>query len=198
MGEVPRVSPQAGIGGAELPQMGALLRYLQGQVQEGTPVAAVAGVAATGTITITNNANVAEDDTVTVGSTVLTFVEEDPGDGEVEIGGSAGATRDNLLAALEAIAEDEGVVVASSSTAAITVTALQPGTAGNAIALAENSTGITASGSGFLASGVDQVLGTAAQPLTFMTNGTNLYVTLAETTETNTSGWRQITVGSLS
>lgn len=198
MAEVPRVTKQAGIGGAELPQMGALLRHLQDQVQEGTPVAAVAGAAATGTITITNNANVDPGDTVTVGETSLTFVESEPEAGEVEIGGSAGATRDNLLAALEEIADDEGVVVASSSTAAITVAAAQPGVAGNAIVLAEDSDGITATGSGFLASGVDQVLGTAAQALTFMTDGTNLYVTLAETTETDTSGWRQITVGSLS
>lgn len=52
MADAPRVSPQAGKGGAELPAMGALLRHLQTQVAkagDGAPVSAVAGVATTDT-----------------------------------------------------------------------------------------------------------------------------------------------------
>lgn len=175
--------------------MGALLRHLQDTMgQSGAPVSAVAGVAASGTITITAYASIQAADTVTVGDTTLAWVESDPGDGEVEIGDSNGATRDNLLAALEAIAEAEGVVVVSSSTAAITVTAAAKGVAGNSIDLVKSGDGVTVSGSGTLASGVDQVLGTAAPAGTIRVGGGNAYIAVADTTETDTSGWKQITL----
>lgn len=195
MADAPRVSPQAGKGGAELPAMGALLRHLQTQVAkagDGAPVSAVAGVAATGTITISGE--VSADDTITVGETTLTFVESGAGEGEVNIGVSAGATRDNLLAALQAIAAGEGVAVAASSTAAITVTALEKGTAGNAIALAKSSDGVTVTGSGTLAGGVDQVKGTAAPAGSIRVGGGKAYIAVADTTETDTSGWKEITL----
>src|SRR5690606_30608728 len=133
---------------------GAQARYVQDAIgQSGAPVTAVAGVAATGTITISSNGDVADQDTVTVGESTVTFVTADPGELEAEIGGDAEATRDNLLAALQEVAEDEGVVLATSSTNAITVTAAEKGAAGNSIALAKSSDGVTVSGSGSLASG---------------------------------------------
>ena len=98
--------------------------------------------------------------------------------------------------ALEAIAEDEGVVVASSSTAAITVTAAATGTAGNSIALAKSGDGVTVSGSGSLASGVNQVKGTAAPAGSIRVGGGKAYVALTDCTEADTSGWKELTTGS--
>lgn len=191
------LTTQAGKGGAELPEMGALLRFLQERflgIDSGAPVAAVAGVAATGTITIADNTKVTAGDTVTIGESTVTAVASDPEEGEFEIGANAGATRDNLLAALEAIAEAEGVAVAPSSTAAIAVTALEKGTAGNAIALAKSSDGVTVTGSGTLAGGVDQVKGTAAPAGSIRVGGGKAYIAVADTTETDTSGWKELTL----
>lgn len=177
--------------------MGALLRHLQDAMgQSGAPVAAVAGVAATGTITITAYGSIQAADTVTVGDTTLAWVESDPGEGEVEIGSDNGATRDNLLAALQEVADAEGVVVASSSTAAISVTAAVKGVAGNSIDLVKSGDGVTVSGSGTLANGVDQVKGTAAPAGSIRVDGTTskAYIAVKDTTETDTSGWKEITV----
>src|SRR5690606_39725238 len=82
---------------------------------------------------------ISEGDKVTVGSTVLTFVEADPEAGEVEIGASAGDTRDNLLAALSGAT---GVVVEADGADAITVTAASEGEAGNEIVLTTDSDGV--------------------------------------------------------
>src|SRR5690606_30451625 len=195
------LTTQAGKGGAELPEMGALLRFLQERflgIDSGAPVAAVAGVAATGTITIADNTKVTAGDTVTIGESTVTAVASDPEEGEFEIGANAGATRDNLLAALEAIAEAEGVAVAPSSTAAIAVTALAKGTAGNDIALAvelDTEGGITLSGAK-LTGGVNQVLGTVAKAGTIQIGRATgkAYIAVKDTTETDTSGWKEITL----
>lgn len=193
--KVPRVSPQAGKGGAELPQLGAQARYVQDAIgQSGAPVDAVANTQASGTVTVADNAKVAAADTLTVGATVLTFVANGatPGDGEVEVGSDAGGTRDNILAAL---GDAEDVTVEASSTAAITVTAVAAGTAGNDIGLAvtlDEAGGITVSGAK-LSGGVDQVLGTAAPAGAIRVDGTKLYVAVKDTTETDTSGWKEIT-----
>lgn len=197
MGKVPQVTPQAGIGGAELPQLGALARYTQAAIgQDGKPVKAVAGAKASGTITIATIGDVNATETVTVGEAILTFVASDPAAGEVLIG-TAGETRDNLLAALQGVAAAEGVEVEASSTAAIKVTALAAGVAGNAVALATTSTGVTVSGA-VLAGGVDQVLGTVAPAGAIRIDGTDLWVATADSTATDTSGWKKVTVsGSL-
>lgn len=195
MARVPRVTTQAGKGGAELPELGGLARYTQDAIgQDGAPVKAVAGAKATGTITISSNSDVNAADTVTVGDAVLTFVAADPEEGEVEIGADAGEMRDNLLAALEEIAAAQGVTVAASSTAAITVTAEFNGVAGNAIALGTDATGVTVSGAA-LTGGVDQVLGTAAPAGAIRVNGTKAWVAVKDTTETDTSGWLEVTLG---
>lgn len=191
---VPRVSPQAGKGGAELPRLGALARHLQDAIgQDGAPVKYVAGVKASGTITMTGTGTA--NDTVTVGGTTLTLVAATPAAGEVLIGGSAGATRDNLLAALQVVAADEGVTVAASSTDAITVTAIEEGAAGNAIVLAKSSTNVTVTGAGTLTGGVTKVPGTAASAGSIRVDGTDIYIAIADTTETDTSGWKHIAVG---
>ena len=195
MAGVPKVTTQAGKGGAELQQLGAQARYTQDAIgQAGAPVKAVAGVKASGTITIATIGDVNATETVTVGEAVLTFVASDPAAGEVMIG-TAGETRDNLLAALQAVAAAQGVAVEASSTAAIKVTALAAGVAGNAVALATTSTGVTVSGA-VLTGGVDQVLGTAAPAGAIRVDGTDAYIALADCTESDSSGWHKLTVGS--
>lgn len=194
MAEVPRVTPQAGKGGAELPQLGAQARYVQDAIgQDGAPVSAVANVQATGTVTVADNTKVTAGDTLTVGDTELTFVAADPGAGEVEIGSTAGETRDNILAAM---ADAEDVTVEASSTNAITVTAVAAGTAGNAIDLAvtlDTEGGITLSGAK-LSGGVDEVLGTAAPAGSVRVGGGKAYIAVTDTTTTDTSGWKEITL----
>lgn len=193
MAKVPRVTPQAGKGGAELQQLGAQARYTQDAIgQAGKPVKYVAGAAASGTITFSGTGSA--DDTITVGEAVITLVASDAGENEAVVGGTAGATRDNVLAALQAVAAGEGVAVAASSTAAITVTALTTGVAGNLIALAETSDDATVSGA-TLAGGVDQVLGTAAPAGAIRTDGTDAWIAVTDTTETDTSGWKELTLG---
>lgn len=187
-----RLTPQAGKGGAELPEMGALLRHVQDAIgQDGAPVSAVAGVAASGTITFTGTGSA--NDTITVGEAVITLVASDAGENEAVVGGTAGQTRDNVLAALQAVAASEGVAVAASSTAAITVTALEKGTAGDDIALAETSDDATVSGAK-LTGGVDQVLGTAAPAGSIRVGGGKAFIAVTDTTESDTSGWKEITV----
>lgn len=194
MPRVPRVTAQAGVGGAELQQLGAQARYVQDAIgQDGAPVKAVAGAKASGTITISSYGDLTANDTVTVGETIITFVDADPAELEVEIGEDAGGTRDNLLAVLEMIAADEGVVVATSSAAAITVTALAQGVAGNAIVLAKSGDGVTAPG--ILSGGVDTVLGTVSPAGGIRTDGTDAWIALTATTETDTTGWKKLTVG---
>lgn len=110
-------------------------------------------VAATGTITIASNPSA--NDTVTVGSTVYTFVSADPVGQQVLIGSSTTATATNLAAIIS------GIATATSSTNVVTVTASEAGAQGNSIALAtSNSTAITVGAS--LTGGADYVAGNDA------------------------------------
>ena len=187
--EVPRVTEQAGIGGAELPQMGALARYLQEATgQDGKPVAAIAAVAATGKITVATNSNLTDEDTISIGDGTFTLTED-------VIKSSAEETRDALLDALEEIATVAGVELEADSTDAIKLTAFDEGTDGNDIATAVSSTGLTVAASK-LAGGVDQVLGTAAPAGSIRVDGTDAWIALTATTEEDTSGWYKLTIGS--
>lgn len=112
-----------------------------------------ASVAATGTITIASNPSA--DDTVTVGSTVYTFVSADPVGQQVLIGSSKTETATNLAAIIG------GIATATSSTNVVTVTASETGAQGNSIALAtSNSTAITVGTS--LTGGADYIAGNNA------------------------------------
>lgn len=194
MAGVPTVTEQAGVGGAELQQLGALARYTQAAIgQAGAPVKAVANANASGTLKFT--AAGTANDTFTVGETTLKLVSGTPAAGEVEIGGSATATRDNALAALQAVAAAEGVTVEATSTDTITVTAVAAGVAGNAVALAKSSTAITVSGSGTLAGGVNRVLGTPAPAGAWRSDGTAAWFAVTDCTVDDTSGWKKVTLG---
>jgi len=104
------------------------------------------GAQASGTVTL--SANPAAADSVTINGTAVTFVAAAPTGNEVLIGGSAGATAQNLEAFLAASA-DAGLSQCSYGLtgSVITVTAIAPGISGNAITLAKSSSGITLSGS---------------------------------------------------
>lgn len=198
--KVPRVTPQAGIGGAELPQLGALARYTQDVIgQEGAPVAYVAGVAASGTVKVSANTNLAATDTLDVGASTFTFVANGatPGELEIEIGTDANTTAANIKAALETVAAAEGIVP-TVTTDTVKVTAAEAGADGNNIVLAATlaTGGLTVSGTGKLENGVTEVLGTAAPAGSIRVDGTNTkaYIAVKDCTPTNTSGWKEITI----
>lgn len=96
-------------------------------------------VNATGTITFTGSTNPADTDTVTIGGRVYEFDNNASitGDVAVTIGADAAETRDNLI---QAINSDPSATVTAEDTTSgdeeVTVTAIQPGTQGNAITLA--------------------------------------------------------------
>lgn len=114
---------------------------------------ATPSVAATGTITI--NKNPSENDTVTVGSIVYTFVAANPVGQQVLIGGSSTDTATNLAAIIS------GIATATASSAEVKVTASETGAKGNSIALAtSNPTAIAVDAS--LSGGADYVAGNNA------------------------------------
>lgn len=130
------------------------------------------GVKASGTITFA--ANPTADDTITVGTTTLTFKSADPGENEVLIGSDVAATIDNVIAALP------DSVTGAKSSGVLTITAVAAGTAGNSIALAKSGSDITVSGA-TLTGGVDEVV------------DTDVYAVLAEDCDT-TEGAKEAAV----
>lgn len=131
-----------------------------------------AAVKASGSLSFTMNPTNAE--TVTIGSTTLTFTSSTPSEGEVEIGVDVSATIDNLIAALPA------EVTGSKDSSDLNITAADGGVAGNDIALATTSTYITPSGAK-LSGGADAVL------------DLDVYAVLAEDVDT-TSGAKDAAV----
>lgn len=122
-------------------------------------------VAATGTLT-SNNTNVSDADTVTIGSKVYTFKTAlTPTEGEVLIGGSADASLLNLIRAINhtgtygtdyyvSVANAQVSAASSVTSHTFAVTALSTGTAGNSIATTETAATLSW-GAATLASGVD-------------------------------------------
>lgn len=128
--------------------------------------AVIPAVAATGTITISGGVPTAAD-TVDIGDETYTFVASATDPFEVEIGGTASETGDNLEAAIMA---DSALVSASNSGGVVTITALEPGFAGNSIALAESADNVAVSGPE-LTDGEDEGPAIAANPLATATDG---------------------------
>lgn len=101
------------------------------------------GTPASGLITLTGQP--AADDTVTINGTLITFKASGAVGSQVNIGVSKEATAANLRTLINAtpallVTADAG------SGALVNITAITPGTAGNAIALAKTATNITVSG----------------------------------------------------
>jgi hypothetical protein len=105
------------------------------------------------TATATFSANPANNDTITIAGTVVTFVTSGPTGNQVQIGATQAITIANLVAFLNASTDSNLIkAVYSVSGAVLTLTAninQVVGTAGNSLTLAKSSTAITISGSTF-------------------------------------------------
>ena len=165
--ELPAVADVLEIAASQNLKRGSLVNVSGEQIAATTD-----GVKASGTITFA--AQPTADDTVTVGTTTLTFKSADPGENEVLIGTDLAATLDNLIEALP------DSVTGSKSSGVVTITAATTGTAGNSIALAKSGSDITVSGA-TLSGGVDEVV------------DTDVYAVLAEDCDT-TEGAKEAAV----
>jgi phage tail sheath gpL-like len=165
--ELPAVADTLEIAASQNLKRGSLVNVSGEQIAATTD-----GVKASGTITFADQPTA--DDTVTVGTTTLTFKSADPGENEVLIGTDLAATLDNLIAALP------DSVTGSKSSGVVTITAATAGTAGNSIALAKSGDDITVSGA-TLSGGVDEVV------------DTDVYAVLAEDCDT-TEGAKEAAV----
>lgn len=165
--ELPAVADALEIAASQNLKRGSLVNVSGEQIAATTD-----GVKASGTITFADQPTA--DDTVTVGTTTLTFKSADPGENEVLIGTDLAATLDNLIAALP------DSVTGSKSSGVVTITAATDGTAGNSIALAKSGDDITVSGA-TLSGGVDEVV------------DTDVYAVLAEDCDT-TEGAKEAAV----
>ena len=99
-------------------------------------------VASKASATLTLGMQPSANDTITIGSTTLTFVSSEPSSGEVAIGANLAATIANLIAALPAI-----VTGSASGTNGILLQAAAAGAAGNLIAISKSSNAIAVSSS---------------------------------------------------
>lgn len=165
--ELPAVADVLEIAASQDLKRGSLVNVNGAQIAATTD-----GVKASGTITFA--ANPSANDTVTVGTTTLTFKSATPGENEVLIGSDVAATIDNVIDALP------DSVTGSKSAGVLTITAATAGTAGNSIALAKSGSNITVSGA-TLAGGVDEVV------------DTDVYAVLAEDCDT-TEGAKEAAV----
>lgn len=141
---------------------------------------AIAGGAAKGTLT-SDNTNVANTETVTIGSKVYTFKTAlTPTEGEVLIGADADGSLLNLIRAInhsgtpntdyKVAAANTQVTAATSVTAhAFVVTAITPGTGGNAIATTETSAHLSWGGA-VLATGGTAISAATARVITANNN----------------------------
>lgn len=109
-------------------------------------------------------------DTITINGQVFTLVSSGAGGFNVLIGADAPTTATNFAAAVNAN-PDTTHVRATRSGAVVTLYALEAGTGGNSIAIAESSTSFSFAGgatalSGGAAEGENKAIGIAAQPAT--------------------------------
>jgi hypothetical protein len=125
----------------------ALLDYTMEAIETGDK--------ATGTIT-SNGTDVTADDTVTINGKVYKFVATPTVEGDVDIGGTAAITLDNLKAAINhtgtegtdyVCAAAHPTVTATTNTDTVqTLEAITAGTAGNALTLVKSAATLTVSG----------------------------------------------------
>lgn len=88
---------------------------------------------------VITNGNVTNGDTVTIGGTTLTFATSPSGESQMAIGGSATATGDNLVSAINAHSTLRGLMTASNAAGTVTITAsCDPRAAAHVLRLATN------------------------------------------------------------
>jgi len=124
--------------------------YLYGTPQAGTFLVDSIELAECADATVTFGSNPANSDTLTIAGTAITFVSGTPTGNQVKIGASDTVTAANLLAFLNA-STDVNLVTCTymldTTGLILTVTAAQPGPAGDAITLAKSSSALSLSGS---------------------------------------------------
>lgn len=111
-------------------------------------------IQATGVLTFTGVGT--DGDTITIGANVITLKAASPVGPQILIGASATATAQNLKTYINANSTTLGVT-ASGAAAVLTLTAVQPGTGGNAIATTETSTAASF-GAATLTGGANEVV----------------------------------------
>jgi len=167
---------------------------------EGTPVNAAA---AQGTLTV--GAQVTADDTMTIDTTVYTFVANGTtplAAGQIEMGSDVAGTRTNIIAALKGTDHNDAhpsVTPADTfSTADLTLTYNIKGVVGNSIATTETfnsaSNEFDAATLGTTTAGVDGTVGRKGE---LMFDDTNIYFA-TEANNTEGANWRKIAHTALS
>ena len=152
-----------------------------GEITAGRTAVDISGDATAAAQTLTVAATpTTEDDTVTIGETVYTFLTEPLAAYDVAIGADAEEAIDNLVDAINGDLEgtdahpDVTAVKASAST--MTVTAKVPGAAGNSIATTETFTdGSSVWGSTVLAGGADPSAAESRAAIVTAMNGNGLF-----------------------
>lgn len=109
--------------------------------------------AATGTVTLTN-ASIVANDTLTIAGVAFTAKASGATGAQFNIGGTATITAANIVAAVNASAAANVLVVASSVAGVVTVTSLAQGAVGNFVPMA------TSNGTGFVLSAATLAGGT--------------------------------------
>ena len=185
-------------------------------INETVTVDIVTGVAATETLTTTDN--FAADETVTVGGVVYTFKAVPAAANEVDIGGDAEGSIDNLVAAITEAATEgttygSGTVVhptvtaAKASASTMTVTARSEGTGGNAIACTETAANASF-GAAVLSGGLEPQIDGSASDFDNIPVGATVKIADAVTASNNglklvtakagDGSWIQVARGSMS
>lgn len=113
-------------------------RSLLGGARSAKVIVNVNAVKATGTITLASHIAT---NTVTVNGITFTCVGSGATGNQYNVGGTDTDTATNLAAALNANSTLDGMIVATSDAAVVTLTALHPGELGNAVTLAISANG---------------------------------------------------------
>lgn len=175
-GEADIISDNGVVGAVAIEQFRVIARDASGLIVKWDETAGVASKA--GTFSAVGTAA----DTITVNGVVFTLTASPAAITDVLIGGTATATALNFANAVNADV-DATQVLAVPAAAVVTLYALQPGTPGNSIAIAESSTsfsfagGATALSGGGPAGEASRAIGIAAQagavggPIPFYTGG---------------------------
>ena len=131
-------------------QVGGSIGYLGVRVSDGTDTAAslvVQSGAASATGSAVFSSNPANNDTLTLNGTIVTFVTSGAAGLQVNIGNNLPATLQNLITMLQASADAQLVKFRYAiNNFTLALTATTPGTAGNSLTLTKTSTAITLSG----------------------------------------------------
>lgn len=97
--------------------------------------------------------SISQNDTITIAGTALTARTSASTTAQWTIGTTDTISATNLAAAINANATIQKVVRATSAAGVVTIVCIVPGPVGNEVRLTKSSSGITVTGSGFLASG---------------------------------------------